>query len=342
MNKNNEEVKYIVYCHTNKVNGKKYIGQTCRGLEIRSGKNGRYYKNSNAFFNAIQKYGWDNFEHEILFENLTKEVADRIEKILIQTFRTQDHQYGYNIQNGGTYGNTAPTENLIGKTFGRLTVAKRDFSRTDCVYWLCQRNCGNSELVSVSTHSLNAGYTISCGCYRREKAKETNTIHGMTGTTIHNKWLSLIRRENVCSEWKNDFMTFYNWATNNGYKDELFLCRKDLAKGYNPDNCCWMTKTEYVRKNQCDLYTYNGKTMTLPEWSEYSGINLRTLKHRINTYKMSIEEALTKPVKSKRLYTYNNKTYSIKELAEIYHIKLKTLEARLNRGKSIEEALNNY
>ena len=80
------EAKYIVYCHTNKINNKKYIGQTCRSLEIRSGKNGHQYHACTYFGNAIQKYGWDNFEHEILFEDLSKESADRIEKNINSNF----------------------------------------------------------------------------------------------------------------------------------------------------------------------------------------------------------------------------------------------------------------
>lgn len=123
-------------------------------------------------------------------------------------------------------------------------------------------------------------------------------------------------------------------------KNDLFLCRVDLDKGFNPDNCKWMTKKEYVRKNQSKLYTYKGKTMTLPEWSEYYGINIRTLNNRINKYGMSIEEALTKPIKKKHYYTYNNETHSLPEWAKLYNLKTKTLEGRLNRGKSIEEALN--
>ena len=132
--KETDELKYIVYCHTNKINNKKYIGQTCKTLEIRSGKNGYHYRACSYFYNAIQKYGWNNFEHEVLFEKLPKESADRIEKILIQTFRTQNTNYGYNIQNGGTFGNTAPTEDLTGKKFGRLTVIGRDFSNKKEVY----------------------------------------------------------------------------------------------------------------------------------------------------------------------------------------------------------------
>lgn len=333
-------VKYIVYCHTNKINNKKYIGQTCRSLETRSGSNGCGYKECPYFYRAIQKHGWDNFEHEVLFENLSKKSADRIEKILIQTFKTQNPDYGYNIQNGGTFGSSTPTEDLTGKRFGRLTVIGRDFSNDKEVRWLCQCICGNPELVSVSTHNLNKGNTQSCGCYRKEKAKQDSTIHGMTGTKIHNKWLSLINRENVCDEWKQNFKNFYDWAMSHGYKDSLFLCRIELNKGFNPDNCKWMTKKKYIRKNQSKLYTYDGKTMTLPEWSELYNINLGTLRHRINTYGMSIEEALTKQIKKKHYYTYNDETHSISEWAKLYNLKTKTLECRLNRGKSIEEALN--
>lgn len=247
------EVKYIVYCHTNKINNKKYIGQTYRSLETRSGSNGCGYKECPYFYRAIQKHGWDNFEHEVLFENLSKKSADRIEKILIQTFKTQDTDYGYNIQNGGTFGNVAPTNDLTGKQFGRLTVIGRDFSTNKEVRWLCQCGCGNPELISVNTHSLNKGYTKSCGCYRKEKAKQDSTIHGMTGTKIHNKWLSLIARENVCDEWKQNFMNFYDWAISHGYKDDLFLCRMELDKGFNPDNCIWMTKKEYIRKKSIKI-----------------------------------------------------------------------------------------
>lgn len=335
-----DEEKYIVYCHTNKINNKKYIGQTYRSLETRSGSNGCGYKECPYFYRAIQKHKWDNFKHEVLFENLSKESADRIEKILIQIFRTQNPDYGYNIQNGGTFGNVAPTNDLTGKQFGRLTVISRDFSNDKEVRWLCQCSCGNPELISVSTHTLNRGYTQSCGCYRKEKAKQDSTIHGMTGTKIHNKWLSLIDRENVCDEWKYNFMNFYDWAMYHGYKDNLFLCRVELNEGFNPDNCVWMTKKEYIRKNQSKLYTYDGKTMTLPEWSEHYGINIRTLNNRINKYGMSIEEALTKPIKKKHYYTYNDETHSISEWAELYNLKTKTLECRLNRGKTIEEALN--
>ena len=58
---------FIVYRHVNEVNGKVYIGITCQSLNDRW-RNGKGYGKSTHFAHAIQKYGWDNFEHEILFE----------------------------------------------------------------------------------------------------------------------------------------------------------------------------------------------------------------------------------------------------------------------------------
>lgn len=93
---------YYVYQHINKINGKRYIGITKQKPESRWGLNGINYKNSPYLYAAIQKYGWDNFEHEILFDNLTKEEACSKEIELIAYFNTQNKQYGYNIMEGGS------------------------------------------------------------------------------------------------------------------------------------------------------------------------------------------------------------------------------------------------
>lgn len=91
-------MSYIVYMHENKVNGKKYIGMTSRPLKQRS-NGGEGYKGCTKFYNAIQKYGWDNFRHIILYKNLTKEEAEFREQQLIKSHNTQTK--GYNIANGG-------------------------------------------------------------------------------------------------------------------------------------------------------------------------------------------------------------------------------------------------
>lgn len=92
---------YTVYQHKNKINNKIYIGITKQELEKRWGANGINYKSSPHFFAAIQKYGWDNFEHNILFTNLTKEEACNKEQELIKFYNSMDRNFGYNSTSGG-------------------------------------------------------------------------------------------------------------------------------------------------------------------------------------------------------------------------------------------------
>lgn len=94
------ERSWVVYCHTNKFNNKKYVGITGRPVNIRW-KNGKGYKSSPHFYAAIQKYGWDNFEHEILFDNLSREEAIQKEKELIFKWKLKDSNFGYNLTDGG-------------------------------------------------------------------------------------------------------------------------------------------------------------------------------------------------------------------------------------------------
>lgn len=92
---------YIVYQHINKINKKSYIGITSSSIKVRSGKNGRNYSECPHFWNAIQKYGWDNFDHNVLFSGLTHDEACEIEKKLIRELKTYDPEIGYNIASGG-------------------------------------------------------------------------------------------------------------------------------------------------------------------------------------------------------------------------------------------------
>ena len=101
---------YIVYKHT-APNNKVYIGITGFDPEYRWLNNGRGYKNQTTFFNAIIKYGWINFKHEILFEGLTEEEALNKEEDLIQQYKSYDRRYGYNVSlRGAKYGNTTNKE----------------------------------------------------------------------------------------------------------------------------------------------------------------------------------------------------------------------------------------
>lgn len=91
--------KYIVYKHTSP-SGKVYIGIT-RQKPNRRFKGGNGYSANSHFYSAIQKYGWDAFRHEVLFEYLSADDAGELEKILIRRHRSTDPERGYNQEPGG-------------------------------------------------------------------------------------------------------------------------------------------------------------------------------------------------------------------------------------------------
>lgn len=98
-----EDRSYCVYIHTNKINGKKYVGQTCRpNPEYRWNKDGKGYYRQAYFYGEIQEYGWDNFETEIVKSGLTREEANILESKLILQHDTLNRDKGYNLQAGGS------------------------------------------------------------------------------------------------------------------------------------------------------------------------------------------------------------------------------------------------
>lgn len=145
MNKN-----FCVYMHTFP-NNKKYIGITSTTPE-RRWQNGTGYdsKHQPVIYNAIQKYGWENVSHDILFENLTIEEAQNIEKELIAKYKTNCRKYGddygYNMTDGG--------EGTLGHIAGenvRISNQKRMTGKTgkDC----CNSRpviCDNIEYESLT------------------------------------------------------------------------------------------------------------------------------------------------------------------------------------------------
>ena len=108
------EREYSVYMHT-APNGKRYIGQTCCKPNRRWQSGFGYSKQ--IFGYAVKKYGWANFKHEVIAENLTSEEADKIEREYIERYQTTDPKKGYNLDEGGHGGRhlTEEHKRKIGK-----------------------------------------------------------------------------------------------------------------------------------------------------------------------------------------------------------------------------------
>lgn len=205
-------------------------------------------------------------------------------------------------------------KNLIGQKFGRLTVVELDkFNKRSGVYWVCECDCGNIN--TVRSDSLTSGNTKSCGCLASEQRiinGKSNAKHGMKGSKIYNSWQAIKKRcynkkyENynryggrgikVCDEWLNDFVSFYNWSIENGYKEDLTIDRIDNNGNYEPNNCRWVTtKIQNRNTSQNIIITFNNKTQCLTDWAKDLGMNRAVLNYRIKKG-WSIEKAFTEPI----------------------------------------------
>lgn len=208
---------------------------------------------------------------------------------------------------------------LTGQKFERLRVIERaENAKNGRVQWLCECRCGNMVIVRAS--DLMHKGVKSCGCLRKETAVtngKTQTTHGLRRTRLYKEWIGIktrcynqndpnykgygARGITMCEEWRNDFVSFYTWAMENGYNETAprgvcTLERKNNDGPYSPDNCKWATNAEQQNnKRNNRRITYNGETKTVPQWAAEIGINPSTIHSRLNSG-WSVEKTLTDPL----------------------------------------------
>lgn len=202
---------------------------------------------------------------------------------------------------------------MVGQRFGRLEVSAPVDNEKRGAYWLCVCDCGRTTVTRGA--SLRSGHTKSCGCLHDElsaqRTTKRNQSHGESDTRLYGIWVDMRKRcENpkhtafaryggrgisVCENWL-EYENFANWAKETGYSDSLTIDRIENNGDYSPQNCRWTTrKTQARNKSNNTTYTYQGKTLTVPEWSELTGIKPSTLYARLTGYGWSVEKALSTP-----------------------------------------------
>jgi len=203
-------------------------------------------------------------------------------------------------------------QDLTGMKFGRLTVLNRVLpnNKWNETRWLCRCECGKEKV--ITRHSLNKG-TKSCGCLRIDSISK----HGLYHTRIHKEWEGVKARCNnpndtvykyygargikICNDWNDNFLSFYNWAMDNGYDDNLTLDRIDVNKNYEPSNCRWVDRVAQQRNRRDSVYvTINGETKHLLEWADVAGLKRSTVVTRY--YKGIRGMDLIKPAKPSNRY----------------------------------------
>ncbi len=166
-------ISYKVYVHINKINGKLYVGQTSEDNPENRYKNGKNYMRCPRFYNAILKYGWDNFEHVILVDNLTKELADIVEKELISLYKTTNDKFGYNLMDGGSDGK--PNREAVEK----MKLNHADVSGKNNPMFNKSHSEKSKQKMSENRPSYigenNPNFGKKCSDYSKEMTKKANS-----------------------------------------------------------------------------------------------------------------------------------------------------------------------
>lgn len=148
MNLSDRDVKFCVYKHTSP-NNKVYIGITSKPVTIRWGVDGKEYKSNTYFWNAIQKYGWANFKHEILASNLSLQEASELETSLISKYNSMNPDFGYNHTTGGEWSH--PSDEVKARLKDITTNHWRDPEfRDKVVQGLLGHNVSESTRLKIS------------------------------------------------------------------------------------------------------------------------------------------------------------------------------------------------
>jgi group I intron endonuclease len=124
--------RYVIYRYTSP-SGKSYIGQT-KDIKQRSRSHRKCSSGCLAFADAIKRYGWSAFTLDILFENLTIDMANLMEQECIAKYNTLA-PYGYNLHSGGKNftASDLSKDKKRGKNnpmFGRTGAAHPNFGKT--------------------------------------------------------------------------------------------------------------------------------------------------------------------------------------------------------------------
>lgn len=148
------------------------------------------------------------------------------------------------------------------KDLGMLYATLKSTRKRRYGLYLC--SCGKE--FKCETSSIKSGNSSSCGCFKKESHSKLFSKHSMYGTKLYWKYANMKKRcyytkdkrykdwggrgIKVCDEWRNDFMAFYNWSINNGWKEGLSIDRINNDGNYEPSNCRWTTREVQARNTR--------------------------------------------------------------------------------------------
>lgn len=197
---------------------------------------------------------------------------------------------------------------MVGKKFDMMLVRARgpDVIRPDGRHkyaYYCDCDCGTKDVLVCGEVLRNKSHFHSCGCHKKEILKAVNTKHGDTPgghwNRLYRIWSLMKDRCNnpntqaykdygargirVCDEWLS-YIAFKEWAMTHGYEEALTIDRIDVNKGYQPDNCRWVSMSEQAKNRRfCVYITIDGVKHHMAEWGRIYHIQPTTISARIRS-----------------------------------------------------------
>lgn len=139
------------------------------------------------------------------------------------------------------------------------------------VVCICPK-CGK-ETSKILTDIKN-GYTRSCGCEKLLKLMSRSTKHGYSKTRLYRVYHGMVDRccdvnnksykdyggrgITICDQWLNEKISFFEWACNNGYTDDLTIERKNVNGNYEPSNCTFIPNEEQALNRRTRIDNKSG------------------------------------------------------------------------------------
>lgn len=156
--------------------------------------------------------------------------------------------------------------------------------------WLCKCKCGTQRVIRED--QLKSGETRSCGCLQRELMSKRFRTHGLSESLTFKSWTNMWSRctsprykryhgrgIQVDAKWTS----FEQFLKDMGPRPSVqySIERRDNNGHYCKSNCYWATKVEQAgNTSKTRLFTFQGKSKTLPQWSRDLDIKLSTLRGR--------------------------------------------------------------
>ena len=134
--------------------------------------------------------------------------------------------------------------------------------------------------------------------------------HGLRHTRLYSIWDNMKQRCSnsnrgdyqrygergivVSPEWRESFSVFCEWALTHGYDEHLTIDRRNNDGNYCPENCRWIDRVGQMNNyGRNHVIEFKGKSQTLQQWANETGINSSTIRERLNEWDWTIEEALS-------------------------------------------------